>query len=215
MIVDGSLQRFDLLFQLSCVDHFLSDQLRCRANASHCDEDVVIQEVAGHALHFAGERGREHHGLAWVVAAPSHVRALHYLPNLWLETHIKHTVCLIKDEELDKFQRNIGTVIHVLQAPRCGDQHVAASAQVLALFVHVSTTIDDATPDPSVKGKLAGLHMDLRRELSCRCQNKSTRCWLWPALAWQGPWRSSAQEVLQARDHESARLPTASLCTSH
>lgn len=62
-------------------------------------EVAYLQKVGSKCLDLLGERGTEQQSLA--VAWWGHATLLHDLPDLGLETHIKHAISLIQSQELD------------------------------------------------------------------------------------------------------------------
>mmetsp|Transcript_12331 Transcript_12331/g.33873 ORF Transcript_12331/g.33873 Transcript_12331/m.33873 type:complete len:282 (+) Transcript_12331:732-1577(+) len=216
VVLDGLLQSAHLLLELPRVHHLLSDEFRGGTHTAYCDEDIVIQEVAGHVLHLPGKCRGEHHRLAWECAVPSHPSLFYNVPYLRLESHVKHAVSLIQDKELNKLKRHEVAFAHVLEAPGSGNQDVTPFLEVRLLFSHVGTTIDDATPDSSVEGKLRSLNMDLRGELARWRQDESAGHRLGPAIRpWRGRRRPAAEQRLEAGHHEGASLTAAGLRASH
>ena len=77
----------------------LSDILGGGANAADGEEDVVLEEIFGEDLDVTREGSAEHKRLALVDAR--HILSLNDATNLVFETHVKHTVSLIKDKVTD------------------------------------------------------------------------------------------------------------------
>ena len=70
-------------------------------------------------LNLLWEGCREHHGLANI--RPGHVVLFHDSPNLWLETHVKHTVGLVKAEVLAVLKADLASFQEVDKTARCGN----------------------------------------------------------------------------------------------
>mmetsp|Transcript_103844 Transcript_103844/g.293674 ORF Transcript_103844/g.293674 Transcript_103844/m.293674 type:complete len:628 (+) Transcript_103844:141-2024(+) len=215
MILDSPLQLPKLLLQLARINHMLLHQLRGGTHAAHLNEDIVGEEVLGHDLHLPSKRGRKHHGLAPHPAPRRHACPLHDLPNLGLEAHIQHAIGLIKDEELDQLQRGVAALRHVCEAPRGGNEDVAALLQVVALLAHVGTAVNDTALNAGVVGKLEALHVDLRGQLARGRQHQAAGHGLRAPAGALGRRRAGAEQRLEARDHEGAGLAAARLRARH
>ncbi|KAL2134474.1 hypothetical protein VTI74DRAFT_120 [Chaetomium olivicolor] len=155
---DGSLVNV-----LNILD-LLGDVLGSGTNAADRKEDVVAQEVLGKHLDVAGEGGREHERLA--LAGGRHVLALDDAANLGLETHVEHAIGLIKDKVLDVAERDATTLYEVDKSARSGNKEIAAALDLAELRADIGTTIDNARAHPRTVGKLAGLIVDLRDQLT-------------------------------------------------
>ena len=79
--------------------NFLGDVLAGAPNTTNAQEDVVLQEVLSEHLNVTGEGGAKHEGLT--LGSPRHIFALDNTSDLGLETHVQHTIGLIKDQVLD------------------------------------------------------------------------------------------------------------------
>lgn len=86
----------------------LGNVLGSGTDSANGQEDIVLQEVSGEHLNLSRERGGEHERLSLLNAG--HVLALDNLSNLRFETHVEHSVGLIKNQILDVGQRDLASV---------------------------------------------------------------------------------------------------------
>ncbi len=122
-------------------------------------------------LDLFGEGGAEHHGLT--AAFRWHCILLHNASDLWLKTHVQHTVSLIQDQvaaeihltfnyktpqisfsqisawtlalySLAIVQSDLAPLHHINQTSWCGHQQVTASLQVPDLLANIGAAIHHA-----------------------------------------------------------------------
>lgn len=197
--------------------NLLGDVLGGGSDTTNGEEDVVLEEVASKHLDIAGEGGREHESLA--VLHAGHVLALHDTSNLRLETHIKHAVSLVKNEILDVLEGDSTTLYEVDQTSRSSHQEIASTLDLAKLRTDVSSAVDDTGSHPGTVGKLPRLVVDLRDQLTGRCENE--RSWVCLALTTKatlangvGRW-SGLVGLRKDREEETTSLARTSLSTSH
>ena len=77
----------------------LGDVFGGGANTADGEEDIVLEEVLRKDLDVAREGSAEHEGLAFVDTR--HILSLDDATDLMFETHVKHTVRLVKNEVTD------------------------------------------------------------------------------------------------------------------
>lgn len=73
-------------------------------------------------LDLLGECRGEHQRLS--LADGRHARALHDAPDLWLEAHVEHSVCLVQHQVAALHQPNLPALDQVHQPPRCRDEQL-------------------------------------------------------------------------------------------
>lgn len=209
-------QSRDLVSILNILD-LLGDVLGGGTDTADRQEDVVLEEVSGQHLDVPGKGGGEHEGLSLVNVG--HAGALDDGSDLGLETHIEHSVGLIKDKVLDVLQRDLASVDQIDESTGSSNKEVAASLNVSHLLANVGTTVDDARSDPGSVGELLGLVVDLRHKLSGGSKHKGSGVGLLVHVSrasrlWGGG--GTVEEGLgQNGEEESSGLTRTGLGTGH
>ena len=94
------------------------------------------------------------------------------LPDLRLETHVKHTIRLVHDKVGDATKVGLLGLKHVDQPTRSGDHDLDTALQVTDLRTLGCTTVDSSVPDFGVCAKLGALLLNLDSELTSRRENE-------------------------------------------
>ena len=95
----------------------------------------IVENISCKSLYLVGHSGWEHYRLA-ISGQP-----LHYGHDIIVETHVEHTVSLIKNKEADSAQIHVAHLDMAKQTPWCGNNHVSSHAQALHLLVIAWTVI--------------------------------------------------------------------------
>jgi hypothetical protein len=198
----------------------LGNVLRGRSDTTDGQENVVLEEVASKHLDVAGEGGREHESLA--VLDQRHILTLNDTANLGLETHVQHTVSLVKNKVLDVSEGDTATLNQIDETTGSSNEKIAATLNLAKLGTDVGTTVHDTGADPRAVSKLAGLIEDLGDKLTSRSKNEGSRVSLaLTAIAVLTTRRSrgSGGTVLESlredREKETTSLSGTGLGTSH
>lgn len=124
----------------------LSDVLGGGTDTTNRQEDVVFQEVASEHLNVAGEGGGKHESLT--VLNTGHILTLDNSADLWFETHVQHTISLIKNQVLDVLERDTPTLNQIDKTTWGSNKEIAPSLDLAELGADVSTTVNNAGSDP-------------------------------------------------------------------
>jgi len=142
------------------LDDLMDGLVGLQIQRAHVHLVGVFLELAADGLHFFGPRGGPHERLA--------VRA--NLRNdgfdLRFKAHVEHAVGLVQNQVSDAPQVG-GVALEVVnQAPRGGDDNLAAATQNIRLRALGHTTIDDCVLDLARCAKLVAFDLDLQGELA-------------------------------------------------
>lgn len=151
----------------------LGDVLGSGTDTADGKEDVVLQEITGEHLDVAWEGGREHEGLT--ASNWGHVFTFDNAADLRLETHVKHTISLIKDKVLDVAERDAATLNQVDKTAGSGKEKVTTTLNLAKLGANISSSIDNTRANPGAVSKLPSLIVDLRDKLTGRSQDERGR----------------------------------------
>jgi hypothetical protein len=137
---------------------------------------------------------------------------------LWLETHVQHTISLVKNQVLDVSQGDAATLDKIDETTWGSDEEITSTLDLAELRSNIGTTIDNAGANPGSVGKLAGLVEDLGDQLTSGSKDQGGRISL--ALAEvstsSGDGRRSVDKSLgQDGEQEATGLTGTSLSTSH
>jgi len=149
-----------------------------------------------------------------------HVLTLDNAANLRLETHVKHTIGLIKDKILDVLQGDAASFYEIDQSTGSSNKQIAATLNLSELGTNVGTAVDNARSDPRSVGELSGLLKNLGDKLAGRGKNQ--RGWVSLTLTAElasgisGHGRRAVEERLREDgEQETTRLSGTSLSTGH
>lgn len=122
------------------------------------DDDVYrlfFAEFQGKLLNFSRPGSRPHEGLS----IGSNLR--HYSSNLWLETHIKHTIGLIQHQIGDSLEVNHAHLEEVQQSAGSGNDDVISSLEFSLLGPFIGTTVNNGRVDVGSSAELLTFVLDL------------------------------------------------------
>jgi hypothetical protein len=162
-----------VLVLLLDVHELLHDEVGRRADASDPKEDVVVEEVRGEPLDLDGERRAEEQGLP--VLGAGHVLLLHDPPDLGLEAHVEHPVCLVEDQPAHAAQRHAAALDQIDQSAGRGDEDLHPALELPHLRVDLRSSVDDRGTQRALVRKLAGLLVDLHGQLPRGCEDERQR----------------------------------------
>jgi len=148
-----------------CLGHgaeVLVDRVRGLAHTSDLDGDGVGKKRVDGAL----DRRRDGRGEEKRLVLGR--QGVHYAADARPKSHVEHAVGLIEDKDLHAREAHVVVLHEVEQAPRGGDEEVAAGLELLDLLLELGAAHDD---DRALTGLLA--HdlddvVDLRGELAGR-----------------------------------------------
>lgn len=146
-----------------------------------------------------------------------HVFTLHNSSDLGFETHIQHSISLIKDKVFNVGERDSSSFHQVNQSTRSSREEIASSVEGSDLLSNVGTTVDDSRSDPRSVSKLSRLVVDLRNELSGGSKDQGGGIRLSSSVAHVGG-RSRgtiAEHGGENGEEETTGLSGTSLSTSH
>jgi hypothetical protein len=152
----------------------LSDAVVGReVHGTDVDLDPVLLVVCSELSHFLWPSGRPHARLA--------VRAnlADNLSYLWLETHVKHTVSLVKDKVCHAAQVGLAGLKHVNQTTRSRNAHFDATGKITDLLTTRNTTIDASITNARGFSEFGHFLLDLHGELTSRRENEDDRAITW------------------------------------
>jgi len=75
------------------------------------------------------------------LVAVRHVSLLDNASDLWFETHIKHTISLIQNQELDLCKGHAATLDHIVKSSRSGNKHITATFQLPHLVAEWGSSV--------------------------------------------------------------------------
>mmetsp|Transcript_33940 Transcript_33940/g.66767 ORF Transcript_33940/g.66767 Transcript_33940/m.66767 type:complete len:372 (-) Transcript_33940:434-1549(-) len=127
--------------------------------------NIVVEKVLCHFLALIWEGCGEHHGLPALFLG--HAVILHDCTHLWLKTHIKHAVSLIKYQNSHFLDRDYASIEEVLQAAWSSHHYVGSLANFLKLHLCTLTAVDPCSSEFCPVGELKGLIVDLQAKLAC------------------------------------------------
>jgi len=213
-----NIQENGALVHILNVFDLLGNVLRGGTNTTNRQEDIILQEVASEHLDVAWESGGEHESLTALDAW--HILALNNATNLWLETHVQHTISLIENKVLDVLEGNAATLNQVDKTTWSGNEEIASTLDLAKLRSNIGTTVNNAWSDPRSVGELTGLFVNLRDQLTGWCKDEGCRVCL--ALAskagtsasWRWGWTVD-ESLGQDWEQETSSLSGTSLGTSH
>ena len=147
------------------VDPMVSRQV----HRTDVDLDVVVEEVGGKLADLLGPSGGPHASLS-IRANLGDDGA-----NLRLETHVQHTISLIKNEIGDTAKVSTASVQHIDQTTRSSNANLHTTAEVANLRALRDTTVDAGIANTGRFSKLGHLSLDLNRKLTSRGEDKNNR----------------------------------------
>eukprot|EP00754_Rhynchopus_humris_P017321 Rhum_TRINITY_DN14551_c9_g1::Rhum_TRINITY_DN14551_c9_g1_i1::g.95883::m.95883 len=183
-------------------DEVLRDiRVRLQVAATDLNLHPVLLEVLCQALHLLRPRRTPHERLAARADLPDD------LPDLRLESHVEHAVCLVHHQERNPLQVCVVPLKEVDEAPRRRDHHLRPHAQ-LPLLRSLRRAAVAAHARHRPRHHLHHLLLDLHRQLPRRRQHQRDG----PVSA---PQTRLRLDVDQRRHAERKRLPRPGLRDAH
>mmetsp|Transcript_121884 Transcript_121884/g.272138 ORF Transcript_121884/g.272138 Transcript_121884/m.272138 type:complete len:221 (-) Transcript_121884:841-1503(-) len=138
---------------------------------------VADLDLKGFPEEFRGQApdpGRPRRGEEESVPLPRHL--VQDLPDLRLEAHVKHAVCLVEDKDIGGVHGNDATVYEVLETTWRRHHDVGALSDLIHLLLGVSlSAMDQADAVCCTMAELLRLLKDLHAELPRRGEDQGVR----------------------------------------
>jgi hypothetical protein len=77
-----------------------------------------------------------------------HVLTLNDSADLWFETHVQHTISLVKNQVLDVAEGDAATLDQVNETTRGSDEKITSTLDLAELGSNIGSTVDNAGADP-------------------------------------------------------------------
>src|SRR5665647_1105269 len=90
------------------------------------------------------------------------------------KSHIKHTVGLIKHQDLDMPQIDVSLIHQIEQPSRRGDDNIYSAMQCARLRALLDAAKDHNARKAHVSPVCLKAFLDLHRKLACGCENKAS-----------------------------------------
>ena len=209
------IKKVRALLALFHPDNLLCDILGGGAHSANGQENIIVQEVSGKHLNLLREGSGEHKRLP--LAGWRHIILLNDTSNLGLETHVQHTICLVKYQVTAIVQTNPSTAQHVHETSGRSYEQMTAAIELTNLVVDVATTVDNSGTHARSVGELARLVEDLCGELAGRRQHQTQWVLLAPTATriWRRRRHSHLVDLIQNRHEEGSCLTRARLSAGH
>ncbi len=162
----------------------------------------VMHVLVGQLQHAQRQRGGEQQHLALLARRQAVEDVAHVLD----EAEVEHAVGFVDHHHLDAVQAEHALFVVVEQAPRRGDDDVAAVLELLALLVVIDAAVDQRQAQAGVRRKRLRILVDLDRQLAGGSDHQRARV----AVLALGI-RRVGQQVVHQRDQECAGLAGAGL----
>jgi len=188
---------------VSAVLHTLRDEISRGTDTTNGQEDVILEEALGKLLNLLGERSREHEGL---TAFHGHIEALDDLSDLRSETHVKHAISLIEDEQLDVAKRDLTALAEIVETTRSSNDDVATTFDIADLVIDGHTTVHDDGTNGRAVGELESFLVDLCDELTSGAEHQSEGIGLGLVAAAGDLGEVGVEEVIDDREEECSGL---------
>mmetsp|Transcript_31462 Transcript_31462/g.56437 ORF Transcript_31462/g.56437 Transcript_31462/m.56437 type:complete len:238 (+) Transcript_31462:545-1258(+) len=196
-IPDQSLQMVLLLIRALAYDNLLLDVCVGLQGIRISDSNLnrVMEELRGQSTNLLWPRRCEHHRLTPCRHASND------LPDLRLESHVKHAVGLVHAKESNIAEVNHPSLQEVVQAAWGAREQMRPSPEICQLRALGSSSVGQCRGDASWCRILLAVGVDLHGQFSSRGHDKH-----------KGPSRHSLRlHPPEARQQETERLPGASL----
>mmetsp|Transcript_47563 Transcript_47563/g.118938 ORF Transcript_47563/g.118938 Transcript_47563/m.118938 type:complete len:357 (-) Transcript_47563:312-1382(-) len=151
------------------LDDDLLDALHRRPHAPHRDPHILVHKLCRELLDGSGERRAEHERLA--LRLGRHVALLDDLPDLGLEAHVEHSVCLIQHQKPRRRERHHPPIHKVNQPPGGRHEDLPPERELVELPARRRPPVHHDGVDVGSVGQLPCLEMDLKRQLPGRRHN--------------------------------------------
>src|SRR5690606_30022873 len=91
------------------------------------------------------------------------------------ESHVKHAVSFVDDENLDAIHEDLAALEEIEEAPRRGDEDIDAAIELLNLLVQRDAADDKGDGQLVVLPVAREVLFHLRREFACRLEDEGAR----------------------------------------
>mmetsp|Transcript_173984 Transcript_173984/g.423228 ORF Transcript_173984/g.423228 Transcript_173984/m.423228 type:complete len:285 (+) Transcript_173984:872-1726(+) len=159
----------------------------------------VSQELRGQSTDGGRPSGGEEHR----VPLPWHL--VQNLPDLWLETHVEHAVCLVKDELGNFAEAQLASLEEVVDAAGGAGDTMDACADVSQLLVLRCASVAACRPETAGTAKPLRFVLYLHSKFAGGRDDEDCR-----VPGWQAP----LEDVSKGRKEERKGLPTARGCNA-
>jgi hypothetical protein len=213
-----NIQKNGTLVHVLNVFNLLGNVLGGRSNTTNRQEDIILQEISSQHLDVAGEGGGKHESLT--VLDARHVLTLNDSADLWFETHVQHTISLVKNQVLDVAKGDAATLDQVDKTTWGSDEKITSTLDLAELGSNIGSTVDNAGADPRSVSEFAGLIVNLGNKLTGRSKDQGS--WVGLALTtkvttstgWCSRWAVD-ESLRENGEQETTGLSGTSLGTSH
>ena len=149
-----------LLVFHSDLDDLSNAVVCCEFVGANVDLVAILKEVACERLHVLWPCSREHESLS--VGAD-----LSYdLADLRLETHIEHSVSLVKDEVGDTSEVRLAALDHVDETTRGSNDDLGTTRKIADLRALGHTSVNGCCPDPAGRLEAVAFALNLDSQFS-------------------------------------------------
>mmetsp|Transcript_2355 Transcript_2355/g.4197 ORF Transcript_2355/g.4197 Transcript_2355/m.4197 type:complete len:286 (-) Transcript_2355:142-999(-) len=124
-----------LFDKLNRLGHILTG----RSHASHRQENVISHKIPCQPLNVRGKGSAEHHRLSTVPVG--HALLLDNAANLGFESHVKHTISLVQNEEFAILHAETAAFNEIHKPSRGGDEEIAPAFNLTQLIANVRPTV--------------------------------------------------------------------------
>jgi hypothetical protein len=95
------------------------------------------------------------------------------LANLGLETHVKHTISLVKNQVGNTTKVGLASLEHIDETTRCGDANLDTTCEVTNLRSLGDTSVDASVANAGGLSELADFGLNLNSQLTSRRKNQN------------------------------------------
>lgn len=131
------------------------------------DLNVVVEEIGSELTDILGPGSGPHASLTIGANLADN------LANLGLETHVKHTISLVKNEVGDTTKVGAASLEHINQTTGSGNANLDSARKVTDLRTLGDTTVDTGVANTGGLSELGNLSLNLNSQLTSRSQNKN------------------------------------------
>jgi hypothetical protein len=151
------------------LDNLCNTVVGGQVSGTDVDLNVVAEEIRSKLTDILGPGSGPHASLT--------IRAnlADDLANLGLETHVKHTISLVKNEVSDTTKVGPASLEHINQATRSGNANLNTARKVTNLRTLGDTTVDTGVANTGGLSELGNLSLNLDSQLTSGSQNKNNR----------------------------------------
>mmetsp|Transcript_26545 Transcript_26545/g.35362 ORF Transcript_26545/g.35362 Transcript_26545/m.35362 type:complete len:288 (-) Transcript_26545:342-1205(-) len=135
--------------------------------------------------------------------------------DLGLETHIQHTISLIKNKELDIFHCKTTAFNKIYKPSRCSYKQVTSPLNLAELFANISTTVYDNRCYTRAVGEFTSFVVDLRGKLTGGSEDERLRVNTAATSIFRGWISTGLEHGHDDGEKETGSFTRTSLGTSH